>query len=100
MSEVEVQKNNGPKKKQGTPNPLNIEWTRNAQVAEKCEKNPGIHVLPIGFNSGWYGGNLMQRTLYIAMIVSARYLIPVICTYSFAANAQSFKTRFPAVLPN
>ena len=31
-------------KKQGSPNPLNIEWTRNAQVAEKCEKYPGIHV--------------------------------------------------------
>ena len=26
------------KKNQGIPNPLNIEWTRNAQVAEKGEK--------------------------------------------------------------
>ena len=38
MGKVQIQKNEGPKQKQGIPNPLNIEWTQNAQIVEKWKK--------------------------------------------------------------
>ena len=41
--------------------------------------------LPIGFNSGWYGGKRTQRTPYDSMIESALYLIPASSQYFFAA---------------
>ena len=43
---MQLQKNDGPKKKYGTPNPLNIEWTRNAEIAKKWEKKKNIRIRP------------------------------------------------------
>ena len=42
--QVEIQKNDGPKKNQGTPNPLIIEWTRSAQIPEIWKKGFLVHV--------------------------------------------------------
>ena len=38
MGKVQTKKNERPKNKQGTPNPLNIEWTRNTKILEKWKE--------------------------------------------------------------
>ena len=38
IGKVQIQKNEGQKHKQGITNPLDIEWTQNAQIVEKWKK--------------------------------------------------------------
>ena len=38
MGKVQTKKKKRPKNKQGTPNPLNNEWTRNAQILERWKE--------------------------------------------------------------
>ena len=67
---MQLQKNDGPKKQYGTPNPLNIEWTRNAKLAGKREKNLGKFLNRAKWRYRKTTGQKKNRTLQIHSTLS------------------------------